>query len=248
MKNIIIFILLFLMFNSCSHIADLKRTGEEISKEFLWNGVANVELWASVRVIPVVSNETKIELRGMDFIVNSYELEQTDDKLIVRHNNSGHLQENKIADLLLYAPHFNRFTFNAPCKFYSADTLHFNELNIIINGKGAYTSGYLLLKGNRLNMTIYGENNKINQTLSGNVDFANYFIEGATNIRAANLSTNRTAITHRSNGDCYVSASELLEVYVYSNGNVYYSGSPQLNVERRENSLMNASGQVYQFN
>ena len=235
------------MFNSCSYVFDLKRTGEDISKELSWNGAVNFELQASARVIPVVSNETKIVLKGMDFIVNDYELTQIDDKLIISHKFE-YIQEDKMADILLYAPNFNHFTFNAPCKFYSSDTLYFNNLNIIVNGKGAFTTSDLVLKGNRLNLAVYSNINKSNHTLSGSVDFVNYNIEGSTNIKASNLSIKKTVITNKSIGDCYVSVSELLEVYIYSTGNVYYSGSPQLNVERKENNSMNASGKVYQVN
>ena len=247
MKNTVILTLLLLLLSSCSYVSDLKRTGEDISKELSWNGAADIEIWASVRLIPISSNESKIELRGMDYIVNDYEFIQSDNKLIVKHNNPERLQENKIADLLLYAPDFRNFTFNAPCKLYCNNALRFNTMNIIVNGKGTFTTSDLVLEGNRLNLTVFGEINKSNHTLSGNVDFVNYYIEGSTNIKAANLSTKETVITHKSIGDCYVSVSELLEVYIYSTGNVYYSGSPEIHFEQVQNSLMNAEGKLINY-
>jgi hypothetical protein len=81
--------------------------------------------------------------------------------------------------------------------------------------------------------------------LNGIVDNAIYHIEGGTDIDALALKSSATSITHRSYGHCHVHASDELKVTIFSTGNVYYSGTPVLDVTHQKNSLMKASGQVY---
>ena len=238
-KSLILIPLLY----SCDYVSNLKRTGDIITKEFEWNGASDIEIFAPVRVIPVTSEECKIVITGMDFIVNDYELIQSEEKFIVEHKNINHIQESKIADLYLYAPKFNSFTANSPCKLYSVDTLYFDNLKIVINGRGVNTSGNLLLKGKNLNFYAFGSN-KCKIKFSGEINSTLYYIQGATIIDALELSTKKTQIKHKSYADSYIFATELLDVNIFSSGNVYYKGNPELKVEVTENNLLNSTGKV----
>ena len=88
LKILLIFLPLLI---SCDYVVNLKRTGDIISKEFEWNGAAKIEVGAPVRIIPVISSESKIEITGMDFIVNDYELIQSDEKLKIEHKHVNRL-------------------------------------------------------------------------------------------------------------------------------------------------------------
>lgn len=245
MKKINKYLILFPLFASCSYVSDLKRTGDIITKEYEWNGVSNIEIWAPARVIPVISEESKIELKGMDFIVKGYQFIQSEEKLLIEHKND-RLQESKIADLILYAPKFDNIIVNSPCKLYSADTLHISNLTIVINGKGANTDGSLILKGNSLNFYAYGMN-KCKMNFSGEIHSAYYYIQGVTKIDALELSTVSTKIKHKSYSDCYLFATELLDVNIFAPGNVYYKGNPEIIFERTKSNLLNASGEIYKI-
>jgi hypothetical protein len=228
---------------SCDYVINLKRNGDIITKECEWNGATKIELCAPVRIIPLISAESKIEITGMDFIVNDYDLIQSDEKLVVEHKRVNRIQENKIADLILYAPNFEIFIINAPCKFYCTDTLYVDKLQFVINGRGVNTSGNLILKGNSLNFGAYGMSKSI-INLSGEINSASYRVEGGAMINAQELSTEKTEIIHKSYANSYVSVSDLLNAKIYASGNIYYNGNPLINSEIIENNLYNATGKI----
>jgi len=245
MKKILYFLFVPLFF-SCSYIADLKRTGDIITIEHDWDSAPHIEIWAPVRLIPVISNESKIKLIGMDFIVEDYEFKISDDKIVVDHKNRNRLQEEKIADLYIYTRKIERITINSPSKLQSNDTLFFDNLHIVINGKGAYTTGNLILKGNNLRYCAYGSQNKCYQTFSGAVKTAFFQIEGGSKLHAFDLKTINCKVVNKSYIDCYISVSEQLDADIYSSGNIYYKGNPTVIFQNIENNLMNSTGKIFQ--
>lgn len=247
MKRAFQLILVLFSLNSCNYIFDLKRTGDQVSEEIPWNGATQIEIWAPVHLILVNSDEVKMEISGMDFIVDGYNLIQSDEKLIIKHQNSNQLQEAKIADLTLYAPQFKQITANSPSKITNKDTLRFDNLNIVVNGKGVFTTSELTLKGNNFSLAVYGGSNKSKHILSGKLHSVLYNIQGGTDIEAFDLLTSQTTIIQKSYGDCYVSATDYIEVNTYSTGDVYYEGSPEIKFQRIVNTLMKASGQIYKY-
>jgi hypothetical protein len=238
-----LFIVLLPLLISCDYIVNLKRTGDIITRNEVWNGASKIEIWAPVRLIPVISDTSKIEIKGMDFIVDDYLLIQSDDKLVVEHKNVSRIQESKIADLFLYAPNFESIIINSPCKFYCTDTLNINNLYIAINGAGVNSSVDIMLKGNNLTFCAYGMS-KVIVNFAGQIHSANYRIEGGAIVNAQELFTEKTKIVHKSYGNSYIAASETLDVKIYATGNVYYTGNPQIIPEIIENNLFKATGKI----
>ncbi|GAO31701.1 GIN domain-containing protein [Geofilum rubicundum] len=248
MKHIVIGILVLGMLAGCSYITDLKRTGDEITQDMEWSGADDIEIWAPVRLILVNSESTSLKLSGMDFIVEGYDLIQEESKLTIRHQNIDWLQDSKIADLYVYSPDFNRITANSPCQISTlGDTLHINHLSLVVNGKGIFTTSDMTLKGHSLSISVYGGINKSKHTLSGQIDNALYHIQGGTDIEAVDLSTQNTTLIHKSYGDCYLNVADQLQVTIFSTGNAFYTGSPDLTFEQRKNTVMTATGKAIPF-
>lgn len=244
MQRIVLLLPFLLLIASCDYIVDLKKTGETITQEFSWNGASQIEIWAPVQIIMINSESAKMQMTGMDFIVKGYQLTQLDNKLIIEHSHNSLLQENRMASLMLFASDFKTITANSPCKITTRDTLQVNRLTIVVNGKGAFTSSNMILKGQSINLSVYGGTNKSMHTLKGEIHSANYHIQGGTDIDALELSTSETTILQKSYGDCFVKAADRLKVQTYSTGNVYYTGSPQVDFELIENTLMKATGGI----
>lgn len=248
MKQIFFGILVSGMLAGCSYITDLKRVGDDITMDIDWLGAGEIEIEAPVRLILVNSETPALQLSGMDFIVEGYDLIQEENKLTIRHQNIDWLQDSKIADLYVYGDVFNRITANAPCQITTNnDTLIINQLTLVVNGKGIYTTSDLTLKGHSLSISVYGGINKSKHTLSGQVEKALYHIQGGTDIEAAELSTSTTTVMHKSYGDCYLNVTAQLQVTIFSTGNVFYTGSPELTFEQRQNTVMTATGKAIPF-
>ena len=244
MKKLAALLFLATILGSCSYILDLNRTGDDKIIKLDWNGATNIEIWAPCQMTLINSNTTGIEIEGMDFIVDGYEITQTEDELIIEHENTSSLQEKKMADIRLSAPDFETITYNAAGHLLNEDTLTVDQFKIVVNGKGIYTTSNLTLKGNSLTLYVYGGINKSEHKLSGIVNKASYTMEGGTDIDAINLKTQTTNINHKSYGNIYVDAEEYLNAQIYSTGNIYYTGQPTISFEIIENTIMDASGQL----
>ncbi|MDR2927109.1 MAG: DUF2807 domain-containing protein [Cytophagaceae bacterium] len=242
-EAIMLFCIVFL-FSSCSYIADIDREGETISKEIAWNGASRIEILAPVRFIPINSDECKIRLTGMDFIVNDYEITDAGDTLIIKHKKSLNIQENKIATLEVYATDFKTIFINSPCQLASYDTLTFNSLQMIVNGSGALMTGHLLLKGNDFRFMAFGGSNRCRPRFSGTVNSAYFQLQGGSDADASSLLTSMAVVEQRSNGNCSVSISNHLKATIYSTGNIYCWGKPETEFVRVENNLMQATGEL----
>jgi hypothetical protein len=236
------------MLTECSYVTDLKRIGEETTVDISWSGANEIEVWAPVRLVLVNSESPALQLTGMDFIVEGYDLIQEENKLSIKHQNINWLQDGKIADLYIYSSNFDRITANAPCQITTnRDTLLINHLSLVVNGKGIYTTSDMILKGQDLAISVYGGINKSKHTLAGKVGNATYHIQGGTDIDALELATQSTTVVHKSYGDCYINAGKSLQVTIFSTGNVFYTGSPQLTFEQRQNTIMTATGKALPY-
>lgn len=236
------------MLAGCSYITDLKRVGDETTLDIGWSGAGEIEIEAPVRLILVNSEAPALQLTGMDFIVEGYNLIQEENKLIIRHQNIDWLQDSKIANLYVYSADFNRITANAPCQITTNnDTLMISQLTLVVNGKGIYTTSDMILKGKGLSISVYGGINKSKHTLAGLVENTTYHIQGGTDIDALALSTRSATVIHKSYGDCYLNATDHLIVTIFSTGNVFYTGKPELTFEQRQNTVMTATGKAIPF-
>lgn len=244
MKNKVLLLLSVLTLGSCSYILDMKRSGDDKKIGVAWNGGSSIEVWAPCKLILVNSENPFMEVEGMDFIVDGYDFIQSDDKLVIEHKNTNWLQEEKIANITLGAPDFRRVTFNSPGKITNKDTLTINQLLIVVNGKGIYTTSDLILKGDNLSINVYGGINKSGHRLSGELKSAQYTMEGGTDIDALKLKTQTVSIIQKSYGNIFLNATEKLKGKIYSTGNIYYSGSPEVEVDIVISAVMDASGEV----
>src|SRR5690554_3630161 len=247
MGNKLALLISVITLGSCSYILDIKRSGEIKKTETPWNGASSIEVWTPCKLVLVNSENPFMEVEGMDFIVDGYDLIQSDDKLIIEHKNTNWLQEEKIANITLGASDFKRVTFNSPGKITTRDTLSITQLQIVVNGKGIYTTSHLILKGDNFSLSVYGGVNKSSHHLSGELRNAQYNMEGGTDIDALELKTKKVSVILKSYGNIFLNATEKLTGKIYSTGNIYYSGDPNVEVEIVKNSVMQASGKTIRY-
>jgi hypothetical protein len=98
-----------------------------------------------------------------------------------------------------------------------------DTLGLSVTGSGSFD---LILNAKELNTNIAGSG-KAN--LKGRTTVHNSVISGSGNIKAFNLSTERTHITISGSGNAEVDASKELDVNILGNGNVFYTGDAAVN-------------------
>ncbi len=227
-------------------MVDLKRTEESTIISIPLENISDVEVDVSApcHLVLVNSDVSGIEVNGMDFIARDYYFEFSNEKIKINHKRKQRLQQEKVADIIIYSPSFKTITANSACHISGRDTVNIDKLTIVVNGRGIYTTSDLIFKGDHFRLNVYGGINKSRHIISGKLSSAYYFIEGVTDIEAKELTTKRTTVIHRSFGDCIVSDCDFLTVNIYSTGNVYYTGNPEINFSQNKNTMMNATGKL----
>jgi hypothetical protein len=246
MKHALLILLLALVtMTSCDYIVNIDKTGNQDTIYTPLQSITSIDIQSPCKLILTnVTNEVAM-ITGPDFIIDGYELTHEGEHLMIRHKQSGYLQKEKLGHISIPATLLKSITLNAPCQVSSNEQTFTSEhLSIVINGKGIYSETNLVLDCQSFQLSVFGGINQSHHQLKGKAKQTDYYIEGVTDIDATELVSQNTSITHRSNADCRICCTQTLHAIMYSTGSLYYIGSPQVNTERRETTLMKASGTV----
>jgi hypothetical protein len=238
-------IALFFTTNSCEYITSINKTGDIDSLVFVSNSPAGIEINAPCNILLTNDNTNNIILKGYDFIIDGYQLKSSDQKLVVDHKSSGLIQKEKMGTLVIGIKSLSSITLNSPAVIFSNDTVHTQSLTMVVNGSGIYSETNLIINCQSINLNVYGGVNQTTHHISGLAANASYYIEGCTSVDASELISQNTNIVQRSISDCKVNVNQNLAVTIYSKGDVYYRGEPQLSFEKHKTTLMNATGEIF---
>lgn len=244
----IYYIFLILLLNSCSYILELKMDGDIIESEIDLPVFDTIVLESSCNIIFDESNTDIIRMEGIDFIIDNYIFTTDSNRLKIKHNKETHLQEKRVGNIYLSSKNIKHIIINAPCKLKSNDTIYFNNLNITINSRGGYAETDINLMGNKLQYYAFGKANQSLNRLSGEVKELRTTIEGAAKLYGNDLKTDKINISQKSLSDVYLNVSNNLDAKIYSSGNIYYIGKPEINFEKVETQIFNSSGKVVENN
>ncbi len=205
-------------------------------------------LESSCNIIFDESSIDIIRMEGIDFIIENYIFITDSNKLKIKHNKETHLQEKRVGNIYLSSGNIKHIIINAPCKLKSNDTVHFNNFNITINSRGGYAETDINLVGNKLQYSAYGKANQSVNRLSGEVKELRTTIEGAAELNGSDLKADKITIFQKSIGDAFLNVSNSLDAKIYSSGNIYYIGKPEINFEKIETQIYQSSGKVVDNN
>ncbi|NLA24400.1 MAG: hypothetical protein GX879_05480 [Bacteroidales bacterium] len=250
MKTIKIFSFFFLLMqlSGCSYIFELKKDGEIIKIELGKLEDSIIEIYAPCNIILHNNTNENIKIEGVDFIVENYFLSKNDSATIIDHKNILHLNKNRVADIYIPVNNLEFIVLNSSATVTSKDTLFFNELQLVVNGKGIYSTSDLIINSHKFHLNVYGDSNQSSHTFSGYAEFTRFNIHGITIVDGSKLETRRTLIAHKSVGNIHIKATEAINGSIYSIGNLFYTGNPEVNINNVKSYGMQATGKVINNN
>jgi hypothetical protein len=172
----------------------------------LSQGNADVRISAEDNIMPYV--QTRVE----------------DGVLIINFNKTC-IQPRKPLDIYISSPDFEGVAASGFADITGDSTLIAESLEIALNGAG---KANLTVDAKRLSTRISG---------TGNVEYAgaaqehNITISGSGDIHALRLATQSTGIMISGTGKADVDASSALDVTINGNGDISYTGTPQMTQE-----------------
>ncbi|MBN2213517.1 MAG: DUF2807 domain-containing protein [Bacteroidales bacterium] len=178
----------------------------------------------------------KLTIEGMNDAINDIGACVMNDTLVIRdaHRDLFRIEE-KVTLYLQFSDIAYLCTYN-PVKVINQDTLRLDRFYY-------YPIGEIGEACLTVECNFFGLDNSANTLgrfiIRGSAHTARFYNRYGSSIYADDLESQIVYVFNESIGDVYVNAAELLQVYIWGKGNIYYSGNPVVEiVEKRD------SGQV----
>ena len=139
-------------------------------------------------------------------------------------------RKDQVLNIQLPITSLNKITLNKPTILTSKEVLILDKFSMIINGPGTYSESNLQLNCNSIYIGAHGKNSG-DHVLKGTTDDLTLRLEGLAWTDASQLISSKATVIQRSMKSSYVHANEKLAIRMYSEGNVYYTGQPELDFQ-----------------
>lgn len=220
-----------IVLQGCDYMDALTREDMVITEKEELAPFSEVVIETSVRLELKSSDTYKYEISGQNFVVDRLSIEQQGKAVVISAGGTG-FRKKQMATVTLCASSFTRITSNFPAEIVSRDTLRFDHLALVINGRGAFTDSRLILKGGVFSLAAYGSNVG-NHIFKGETEVLSVTSEGLTAIDALDLKAGKVHFVQRSVNPGFVFARQQLNVQMEAAGNVYYRGEATVKVNNQ---------------
>lgn len=144
---------------------------------------------------------------------------------------------NKIK-LVVKTTDLTKINIRIPCKIITRTPFVSDQLRIVDWEK--FSEVDIEVDVNEMGMFVSSDNAGI-YTIRGKAGHARFRPWGSCFMYAHELIAKTARVTHSSIGDCYVNASDKLEIEIDENGTIYYAGKPELIINK------NTAGRIMQL-
>lgn len=243
-----LFFLVSLLTSSCSKIAF--SNGEPITESRpIGRNFTSISVYNNINVKLIHSNEPRLELTCPKNLIDNIvtELSVTGDTLVIRNDNTLNWirSYDYSIDLTVYYDQLREINYASICELVSADSLtgvvaqFIDSTSQTIDTIMAYGFNLNVIEGSgpidlmvkcemlRINFT----NGTSDVTIRGTVGYAEFLTRSYGVIHAENVAANLVRVQSESTNDVYAWARSNLTAWLYSIGNVYYKGDPEIVVE-----------------
>ena len=225
---------MLMIFNNCEGIFN-KDERDIISEEMMLNSFKHINIYGIYNVVLKQDTIHKLIIEGVEDFIADIEARVENDTLIIRdiHKNLFRIEERPTLYL-----HFTDikylWTIN-PVNVTNEDTLKLDWFYYYPIGE--IGEAYLTVQCN-----FFGMDNSANTLgrffIRGTAQTARFYNRYGSSIYADSLKSQVVQVYNESVGDVYVYADELLRVFIWGPGNIYYSGEPVVQIIEKRSSGM----------
>jgi len=185
-----------------------------------------VDVNDNINVLLSTGPQEQVLVQGGKHLIKYIAAQVSSGVLILKNNNRCNWMrsyEKSHINVYITMPNFTYITNEGVGDIKSMDTLVADSFQVQTKSAGNVN---LLVRSKYINTHLFGSGDL---TLAGTTStFTCAFYSGTGFLYCENLITSGYAfIASSTTGDCYISSNGILDVTIYKNGNVYYSGKPQ---------------------
>ena len=236
-QNRLIYLLLvsvtiILLFNNCEGIFG-KDDGDIVRKEMMLSSFKQVSIYGIYNVVLRQDTIHKLIIEGVEDFITDIEAQVRNDTLIIKdiHKNLFRIEERPT--LYLHFTDIKHLWTLNPVKVTNEDTLKLDRFYY-------YPVGEIGEAQLTVQCNFFGMDNSANTLgrfyIKGTTQTAKFYNRYGSSIYADGLKAQVVEVYNESIGDVYVNADELLKVFIWGTGNIYYSGDPVVQIIEKRSS------------
>lgn len=235
MKNIVLFVLLMLIFNSCEKPSQcIESFGTTVTKEILVADFTKIKVYKGIEVVIKDGPIRKVEIQAGANFINNIEVIQNGNQLIFKDDTSCNwVRDYGQTKILITTPTLEEIYSKTEKNISSDGILTFDNLSILsfdkeADGEKGAGVGDFHLEVNNNSLTI-ANNNVSRFYISGQTNTANfYFYFGDGRIEAQEFVAQKINVYHRGSNDMTLNPIESIRGVMNSTGDIILKNIPHV--------------------
>lgn len=248
MKNKInILLLLLFVITSCETLNPFEKDGDYIEKRIELTDVSSIHSKNIFKVTLIEDEDEYLILKGGENIVSKVSVQVNNQDASIDHNHKNNFRNFDLIEAEFHVKGLEKITIDAPANYASIGKISGNRLDIDITSVSELVEMNLELDYKILDFHSFG-------TVAGGYEFtgecptASYILNGIINIQASQLHSNDVKLVQNGIGEAHVWAENSLDVTIYSSGDMYYKGNPEISINRIQVNNQSPTAKVIQKN
>ena len=206
-----------LFISGCIGLSDcITGSGNVVSKEFTLDKFHSVDFGVSGNLYVTQDVQQSIRIEAEDNVIEALTVKVVNGKLIISSDRC--FRNNKPVNVYVSMEEVRDLAGSGSVNIIGQSEINADTLKLSISGSGSFD---VTLNAEELNTNIAGSGKSI---LKGTAKVHNTVVDGSGDIKAFDLSTERTDITISGSGKAEVDASQELDVTILGSGSVFYTG------------------------
>ena len=227
MTKVILFIFIPFIICSCENESSdcLVKRGNVIRQEILLEDFNCIAVRDIFNVILIQDTMYKVILEGGENILPHVETVARNDTLTARHSiRCNWFRDYEKINLYVYFNNINYIVTYSPVKIISPDTIYCDKLEYYAIGEIGEAD--IIVDCNYLRFDdSYSTLGRFR--FKGKSDKSRFYVNYGSSLFADSLISREADIYYKTIGDIHVHVTDLLKVWIWGPGNVYYSGNPK---------------------
>ena len=232
MKTYTLFILLTItsiVSTSCSDI--FGGDDELISKRIEMSDVTKIQVKSIFHIELIQDDGEYILATASQNQLDKLSIHTENNSVFLKHNYNNFITKNTPIKVEVHLKDITNILVESPANIINKNVITTNKLDILVTEKSELVEMDLNLKCETLSFHVKGSVSGKYQ-FKGECPHANYTLNGTTNIMALDFKNQNITIAQNSIGEAHIFAEKKITATIYSSGDIYYKGNPDITIKR----------------
>ncbi len=216
---------------SCDALNPFEEEGEYLEKRIDLPGISGIQNNNIFKIILVEDDDEYVLLKGGENIISKVSIQINEQNVTIDHSHKNNFTNYDLIVAEFHLKEFKKIATEAPSNYSTQRTISGDLLDIDVASASELVEMKLNLDYNTLDFHTYG-------SVAGGYEFsgtcteAKYILNGIINIKASQLQTTNTNLVQNGVGEAHVWVENKLNTTIYTSGNIYYKGNPEITINR----------------